>query len=130
MTKQPANPKIAAHLLVDFDFFAVGAIDGDLHQGWKSLHAGHRDLLHTAQWRPLGLHPRSGHWRGGGWINDRFSNKGVTMSREEREMQYYPGEADPPQHGPYRALLPPFFSQKAVPHPGRQDAHPDPQPHR
>ncbi len=113
MTKQPANPRIAAHLLVDFDFFAVEAIDGDLHQGWKSLHAG-PEIFYT---------PRNGgHWVftraadiGAAWLDhERFSNKGVTMSREEREMQLYPGEADPPQHGPYRALLQPFFSQKAV----------------
>jgi cytochrome P450 len=113
MTKQPANPQIASHLLVDFDFFAVEAIDGDLHQGWKALHAG-PEIFYT---------PRNGgHWVftraadiGAAWLDhERFSNKGVTMSREEREMQLYPGEADPPQHGPYRALLQPFFSQKAV----------------
>ena len=113
MTKQPANPQIASHLLVDFDFFAVEAIDGDLHQGWKSLHAG-PEIFYT---------PRNGgHWVftraadiGTAWLDhDRFSNKGVAMSREEREMQLFPGEADPPQHGPYRALLQPFFSQKAV----------------
>jgi cytochrome P450 len=113
MTKQPANPRIASHLLVDFDFFAVEAIDGDLHQGWKALHAG-PEIFYT---------PRNGgHWVftraadiGTAWLDhDRFSNKGVTMSREEREMQLFPGEADPPQHGPYRMLLQPFFSQKAV----------------
>jgi cytochrome P450 len=113
MTKQPANPQIAADLLVDFDFFAVEAIEGDLHQGWKSLHSG-PEIFYT---------PRNGgHWVftraadiGAAWMDhDRFSNKGVAMSREEREMQLLPGEADPPQHGPYRALLQPFFSQKAV----------------
>ena len=113
MSKQPANPRIAADLLVDFDFFAVEAIDGDLHQGWKALHAG-PEIFYT---------PRNGgHWVftraadiGAAWMDhERFSNKGVTMSREEREMLLFPGEADPPQHGPYRALLQPFFSQKAV----------------
>src|SRR6202047_4437382 len=113
MIKQPANPPIASHLIVDFDFFAVEAIDGDLHQGWKSLHAG-PGIFYT---------PRNGgHWVftraadiGAAWLDhDRFSNKGVTMSREEREMQLFPGEADPPQHRPYPALLQTFFSQKAV----------------
>ena len=113
MSKQPANPKIASDLLLDFDFFAVEAIDGDLHQGWKTLHAG-PEIFYT---------PRNGgHWVftraadiGAAWMDhERFSNKGVTMSREEREMLLFPGEADPPQHGPYRALLQPFFSQKAV----------------
>ena len=113
MTKQPANPQIASHLLLDFDFFAVEAVEGDLHRGWKSLHEG-PEIFYT---------PRNGgHWVftraadiGAAWLDhDRFSNKGVTMSREEREMQLFPGEADPPQHAPYRALLQPFFSQKAV----------------
>ncbi|HWM68660.1 MAG TPA: hypothetical protein VNO35_18870, partial [Steroidobacteraceae bacterium] len=76
MTKQPANPQIAADLLVDFDFFAVEAIAGDLHQGWKSLHSG-PEIFYT---------PRNGgHWVftraadiGAAWMDhDRFSNKGV-----------------------------------------------------
>jgi len=113
MSKQPANPEIAAHLLVDFDFFGVEAIDGDLHQGWRSLHAG-PEIFYT---------PRNGgHWVftraadiAEAWLDhERFSNKGVAMSREEREMLLLPGEADPPQHAAYRALLQPFFSQKAV----------------
>ena len=113
MTSQPANPQIAAHLLIDFDFFGVEAIDGDLHRGWKSLHSG-PEIFYT---------PRNGgHWVftrandiATAWLDhDNFSNKGVTMSRDERDMLLFPGEADPPQHGPYRALLQPFFSQKAV----------------
>jgi hypothetical protein len=36
---QPPTPKIAPEPLVDFDFFAVKAIDGDLHWGWKAVGA-------------------------------------------------------------------------------------------
>jgi cytochrome P450 len=113
MNKQPPNPDIAPHLLIDFDFFAVEPIDGDLHGGWKRLHAG-PEIFYT---------PRNGgHWVytraediGAAWLDhDRYSNKGVAMSREERDMQLFPGEADPPQHAGLRALLQPFFSQKAV----------------
>jgi cytochrome P450 len=113
MTSQPANPQIAPHLLIDFDFFGVEAIDGDLHRGWKALHSG-PEIFYT---------PRNGgHWvftRASdietAWLDhEHFSNKGVAMSREEREMLLLPGEADPPQHGSYRALLQPFFSQRAV----------------
>jgi cytochrome P450 len=110
---QPANPDIAPHLLVDFDFFAVEAIDGDLHRGWKRLHQG-PEIFYT----PL----NGGHWVftraediGAAWLDhDRFSNRGVAMSREEREMRLFPGEADLPQHAHYRTLLQPFFSQKAA----------------
>jgi cytochrome P450 len=113
MHKIPPNPAIAPELLLDFDFFAVEAVDGDLHRGWKRLHEG-PEIFYT---------PRNGgHWVftraadiGAAWLDhERFSNKGVAMSREERELGLYPGEADPPQHGGYRALLQPFFTQKAV----------------
>jgi cytochrome P450 len=113
MNKPPDLPAIAPDLLIDFDFFGVQAIDGDLHQGWKRLHQG-PEIFYT---------PRNGgHWVftraeeiGAAWMDhDRFSNKGVAMSREEREMGLLPGEADPPQHAHYRALLQAFFSQKAV----------------
>ena len=40
MNIQPENPRIATDLLINFDFFGVEAIDGDLHQGWKRLHEG------------------------------------------------------------------------------------------
>jgi cytochrome P450 len=110
---QPPNPDIAPALLIDFDFFKVQAIDGDFHRGWKQLHSG-PDIFYT---------PRNGgHWVytraediAAAWHDpERYSNRGVAMTREEREMKLYPGEADPPAHTHYRALLQPFFSQKAV----------------
>ncbi len=117
MSHQPANqlpnPSVPGELLVDFDFFDVKAIDGDFHQGWKRLHLG-PDIFYT---------PRNGgHWVytraediAAAWHDPgRYSNRGVAMTREEREMKLYPGEADPPEHSHYRALLQPFFSQKAV----------------
>jgi cytochrome P450 len=113
MHKQLPIPDISPNLLIDFDFFSVEAVDGDLHEGWKRLHGG-PEIFYT----PL----NGGHWVftraediGAAWTDhDRYSNVGVAMSREEREMQFYPGEADPPQHAHYRAMLTPFFSQKAV----------------
>jgi cytochrome P450 len=110
---QPPIPKIAPELLIDFDFFAVKTIDGDFHRGWKQLHSGPA-IFYT---------PRNGgHWVytraediAAAWhAPERYSNSGVAMTREEREMKLYPGEADPPEHTHYRALLMPFFSQKAV----------------
>ena len=53
MTRPNALPAIAPERLLDFDFFAVPAIDGDLHRGWKRLHEG-PDIFYT---------PRNGgHW--------------------------------------------------------------------
>lgn len=110
---QPKVPDIAPALVIDFDFFSVKAIDGDFHRGWKELHSG-PDIFYT----PL----NGGHWVytraediAAAWHDPaRYSNRGVAMTREQREMRLYPGEADPPVHAHYRALLQPFFSQKAV----------------
>jgi cytochrome P450 len=107
VTLQPENPAIAAELLIDFDFFGVESIDGDLHRGWKRLHEG-PEIFYT----PF----NGGHWVftraediGAAWFDhDRYPNKGVAMSREEREMQLFPSEVDPPEHAHYRSLLQPF----------------------
>ncbi len=110
---QPNVPAIAPELIIDFDFFGVKAIHDDFHLGWKQLHSG-PDIFYT---------PRNGgHWVytraediAAAWHDPgRYSNRGVAMTSEEREMRLYPGEADPPVHAHYRALLQPFFSQKAV----------------
>jgi cytochrome P450 len=113
MHAQPVNPNIDPGLIVDFDFFSVAAIDGDLHRGWKYLHDG-PDIFYT----PL----NGGHWVftraediGAAWLDHgRYSNEGVAMSREERDMRLYPAETDQPEHAGYRGLLQPYFSQKAV----------------
>ena len=113
MGKQPPDPAIAPELKLDFDYFAVQPIEGDLHAGWKRLHEG-PDIFYTSRNR--------GHWVftraediAAAWLDHQhFSNAGVAMSRDEREMQLYPGEADPPIHAAYRGLLQSFFSQKQV----------------
>jgi hypothetical protein len=72
---QPANQlptrKIAPELLIDFDFFAVKAIDGDLHRCWKQLHAG-PDIFYT---------PRNG----GHWVYTRAEDiaAGAQLARVE-----------------------------------------------
>ena len=107
------NPKITDNLIVDFDFFAVKPIDGDLHRGWKKVH----------EWPDIFYTPRNGgHWVfsraediNSAWLDaDRFSNRGVAMTHDDREMLLFPGESDPPAHTGYRSLLQPFFSQKAA----------------
>jgi cytochrome P450 len=113
MHSQPALPDIPASLLKDFDYFAIEPERGDIHLGWKRLHEG-PEIFYT---------PRNeGHWVftraddiAEAWRDtEHFSNEGVAMSREERDMKFYPGEADLPEHANYRTLLQPFFSPKAV----------------
>ena len=42
----PPLPAVSPAQLVDFDFFRVRPIDGDLHLGWKRLHDG-PDIFYT-----------------------------------------------------------------------------------
>ena len=111
--EEPPLPSVSPAQLVDFDFFRVRPIDGDLHLGWKRLHDG-PDIFYT---------PRNG----GHWVvtraqdidrilrdHENFSNAGVAMSRDQREMLLAPGEVDPPEHTAYRTLLNPWFGPKPM----------------
>ncbi|MFP6850448.1 MAG: cytochrome P450 [Pseudomonas sp.] len=113
LLKEPPLPTIAREQIIDFDFFSIAPVDGDIHLGWKRLHEG-PDVFYT---------PRNG----GHWVITRaadiaaifhdaarFSNAGVAMSRDAREMRFAPGEADPPEHTAYRALLSPSFGPRQV----------------
>jgi cytochrome P450 len=106
-------PAISPERVVEFDFFAVEPEGDDLHVAWKRLHDG-PDIFYT----PL----NGGHWvftRAedivAAWHDPvRFSNAGVAMMHEDREMRLYPGEADLPDHAFYRTVLQPFFSPRAI----------------
>src|SRR5258706_6291134 len=111
--REPPLPDVRRERIVDFDFFGVRPVDGDLHRGWKHLHDG-PEIFYT---------PRNG----GHWVATRatdiehifrdqenFSNAGVAMSREPREMLLAPGEIDPPLHTAYRNVLNPWFGPKPV----------------
>jgi len=111
--REPPLPDVPKELIVDFDFFGVKPVDGDLHVGWKALHDG-PEIFYTPR--------NSGHWvvtraRDIDAIfrdHDNFSNAGVAMSREPREMLLAPGEIDPPLHTAYRTLLNPWFGPKPM----------------
>lgn len=106
-------PDVTSDRIVDFDFFKVPSADGDLHKAWKKLHDG-PDVIYTPK-------------NGGHWImtradnirrvfedHQRFSNRGVAMTLEPREMQLSPGEVDQPQHTGFRQLLNPLFGPKQI----------------
>lgn len=113
ISAEPPLPDLPANQIVNFDFFKVQAVAGDLHLGWKKLHEG-PDVFYT----PL---------NGGHWVLSRaadiervftdtenFSNAGVAMSRDPREMLLAPGEVDPPEHTSYRTILNPLFGPRQV----------------
>lgn len=100
-------PNIDPTRIVDFDFFAVEPINGDLHAGWKRWGDRFPDPFYT----PL----NGGHWvatRADHIIEifrdtERFSSSGVAMFREPSEARFIPGELDPPLHKYFRNHLDP-----------------------
>ena len=107
-------PDIAPERIVDFDFFAVEPVDGDLHAGWKRWGERFPEPFYT----PL----NGGHWvvtraeQIGEIFRDyhRFSNSGIAMFREPGEGRFLPGELDPPLHRDFRAHLDPELSPKRL----------------
>lgn len=103
-------PAIDESRIVDFDFFAIEPVDGDLHAGWKAWQDQFPEPFYT---------PRNGgHWvvtraeHIGEIFRDyaRFSNSGIALFREPGEGRFLPGELDPPVHKDFRAHLDPEVS--------------------
>lgn len=104
---------IPPQLAIDFDFGNVPGATEDPHLAWKKLHDG-PDLV----WTP--------HY-GGHWIatraediefiqrdHDHFSHREFTLPKGIKPFRFAPLEFDPPEHGPYRAIINPAFTPKAV----------------
>ena len=104
---------VAAELEVDFDVYDPPGAARDLHGTWRRLHDG-PDIV----WAP---------YHGGYWIvtraadidyvqrnHDPFSMKDVTMPSGTRPTRLLPLEADPPEHGPFRTLINPWFTPRKI----------------
>jgi cytochrome P450 len=111
LAARPAH--VPPELVVDFDVYnPVGARE-DLHAAWQRLRGGPAFV-----WAP---------YHGGYWIPTRaadveylqltpdpFSMRDVTMPANTRPGRLLPLEADPPEHGPFRAILNPYFAPKRL----------------
>ncbi|WP_198351075.1 cytochrome P450 [Flavisphingomonas formosensis] len=107
-------PDVPTDQILDFDFFQVEPVDGDLHAGYHRYHDG----------PPLFYTPHNG----GHWVAtraeliyeifrdyDRFSNRGIALFRDPGdEPHFIPGELDPPIHGGFRTHLNPELSPRRV----------------
>jgi hypothetical protein len=110
MHTQPIVPALRADQIVDFDYFAVEPVNDDIHVGWKRLHDG-PEIFYT----PL----NGGHWVftraediGEAWLDtEHFSNKGVAMSRKEREMSSFRGRPICPSTRTTEAYCSLFFPE-------------------
>lgn len=107
-------PDIDPARIVDFDFFAVEPIDGDLYRGWKGWQDRYPEPFYT---------PRNG----GHWVvtrseqiaeifrdYDRFSASGIALFREPSGGRFIPGELDPPIHKDFRIHLDPEVAPKRL----------------
>jgi cytochrome P450 len=104
---------VPADLVRDFDYFAVDAVDGDIHLGWRRLQDGPR-IFYT---------PRNG----GHWVVTRaadleaifcdaarFSSREATIPPAGKPVRLPLLEWDPPGHQAWRQLLVPLFSPRAI----------------
>ena len=108
------RPKhVPPEMVVDFDVYNPPGGKLDLHGAWRKLQDG-PDIV----WAP---------YHGGHWIftrardidfaqrnHDPFSMRDVTMPAGMRPTRGLPLESDPPEHGPLRAILNPWFSPKRI----------------
>jgi cytochrome P450 len=113
-----SDSQIPAHvpqeLVFDFDFFDPPGGAEDIHLAWRRLHDVAPDIFWT---------PRNG----GHWVatraadidvmqldHARFSHAEFMLPRHPLPFPALPLCLDPPEHGPFRALIAPAFSPKAV----------------
>ena len=109
--ERPAHVPVAQ--VVDFDVYDPPGGREDLHAAWHKLADGPPFV-----WAP---------YHGGYWIptraadidfiqrtHDPFSMHDVTMPANTRPTRGLPLEADPPEHGAFRAILNPWFSPKRI----------------
>jgi cytochrome P450 len=115
----PIDRDIPEDRVFDVDFYDMAGTSHDYHQPWKDLQD--RTAPHSLVWTPH---------NGGHWIAtraraireiisdpDRFSSYRMTIPRgtdRSERWDVLPISLDPPEHGPYRALLNAGLSPKAV----------------
>ena len=116
MTGEPARPAhVPAALVVDFDVYAAAAPGEDFHAAWVRFQ--------RATVSPLVWSPRyGGHWiavRGRDVLDlygdhDRFSSAVNTVPPATSRAPLGAIVLDPPQHGPFRAVLDEGLSPRVV----------------
>ena len=105
---------VPANLVHDFDIYEDEGIRRDLHREYSRLHREAPPIF----WTPL---------NGGHWIvtrhdaiatvnldTEHFSTREHEFPRVPDAPRFIPLHYDPPENMPYRKLLMPFFSPKAV----------------
>lgn len=114
LAERPSH--VPADRVVDFDMFAPEGGKEDIHEAWSRLQ---QPGVPEVVWTPR---------NGGHWIatrakqitevfsdHKRFSSRVFLLPKSSGEQwEVLPGTLNPPDHSPFRALLTPMFSPKAV----------------
>src|SRR5882762_8579200 len=109
-----APPHVSPSRVVDFDVFADADLLGDLHSAYVRLqertpevfytpaHGGHWVVTRHEDIQSIALDP------------DHFSSAESSIPRIPNPIKLIPVNLDPPDNIPYRQLLMPYFSPKAI----------------
>ena len=114
MSTQVVPPHVPAQLVYPFDLYNDARLQDDLFGGFAQITAGKPAVFYTAQ-------------NGGHWVVTRlavaeeilrdyehFSVREMEVPRISKPVLLIPLNLDPPANLPYRQLLMPYFSPKAV----------------
>lgn len=114
MPVTPVPSHVPSELVFDFDFFNPPGGEEDIHLAWKRLHDQAPDIFWT---------PRNG----GHWIatraedidvmqldHERFSHGNFMLPKQDMPFPPLPLNLDPPEHTPFRQLIAPALSPRAV----------------
>ncbi|UXJ50298.1 cytochrome P450 [Pseudomonas citronellolis] len=116
LTKASSHPlHVPDELAFEFDMFVLPEQFGsDPHGYWKAVQQTYPSIF----WTPA----HGGHWvalRGEDIkfiqsTSEQFSSAGEFIPRDKMPQRLVPVHLDPPEHGPFRALIQPFFLPKAL----------------
>ena len=110
----PARADIPDRLITDVDIFNLDGFQNDVQLAWRRLQQTYPDIF----WTPK---------NGGHWIATRaadikyiqsehqfFSNSQIFIPATQLPSKLIPLNLDPPEHGPFRAILAPAFTPSAL----------------
>jgi cytochrome P450 len=114
MSSMLARPGIPKRLVADVDIFDLDGFQNDVQLAWRRLQQTYPDIF----WTPK---------NGGHWIATRaadiryiqsehqfFSNSQIFIPATQLPSKLVPLNLDPPEHGPFRAILAPAFAPSAL----------------
>jgi cytochrome P450 len=114
MSSMLTRPGIPKRLVADVDIFDLDGFQNDVQLAWRRLQQTYPDIF----WTPK---------NGGHWIATRaadiryiqsehqfFSNSQIFIPATQLPSKLVPLNLDPPEHGPFRAILAPAFAPSAL----------------